>query len=91
MPMHPSMYYDGPPVVPPMEAYGGMVPMQPVDGGYEQRYYWREMESKPPEVYAQQYQPPNLLQRISGLIKSQLPSLQSVMMQVSSSSAPRER
>ena len=89
MGMHPSMYYEGPPVPPPpqMEPYGGMVPMQPVDGGYE-RYYWREMESKPPEVYVQPYQPPNLLQRISGLIKSQLPSLQSIMMQVSPPPAP---
>ena len=46
--MHPSMYYD-PPVGAPMEPYPpGMLPMQPVDPVYDQRYYWREMESKPP-------------------------------------------
>ena len=94
MPMHPSMYYDGPPVgAPPMEPYGGTVmSMQPVDVVYDQRYYWREVESKPPEIYSQQYQqPPSLIQRISGLIKSQLPILQSIMMQVSSSTVPYER
>lgn len=50
MPMHPSMYYDGPPIgAPPMEPYGGSImPMQPVDAMYDQRYYWREVESKPP-------------------------------------------
>lgn len=88
--MHPSMYYD-PQGPPPMEAY--MPPPMPVDTGYDQRYYWREMDSKPQEVYPpQQYQPPplpNLLQRISGLIKSQLPYLQSISMQVSSAAFPR--
>lgn len=75
-----------------MEPYGGgMMPMPPVEPVYDQRYYWREMDSKPPELYAQQYQPPNLLQRISGLIKSQLPVLHSIMMQVNSGSVPRER
>lgn len=65
--------------------------MQPVDPVYDQRNYWREMESKHAEAYMQQYQPPNLVQRISGLIKSQLQSLQSIMMHVSSSSVAHER
>ncbi|HRI35406.1 MAG TPA: hypothetical protein PLD02_16775, partial [Saprospiraceae bacterium] len=33
--------------------------------------------------------PPNIVQRLSGLIKSQLPLLQAIMVQVSSNYAPR--
>lgn len=43
--------------------------------------------SLPPPLPQPQYAPPpqpNLVQRISGLIKSQLPMLQAIMMQVSS-------
>ncbi len=67
-----------------------MMPMDPV---YDiNRYYWREMEPKQsesypmsasvPVQYAATAPPPpplNIVQRISGLIKSQLPHLQSIM------------
>lgn len=54
---------------------------------YEPRYYWREgMDSKPPiESYqgqSQMMQPPNIVQRISSVVKAHLPSLQAIMNQV---------
>lgn len=55
------------------------------------------MEPKPAENYPlapshpAQYNPPqmNIVQRISGLIKSQLPMLQAIMAQASSNYHPR--
>jgi hypothetical protein len=63
-----------------------MMAVPPMESGFEApRYYWREMEHKVPDGYPPPtpYPPQlNIVQRISGLIKSQLPLLQALMNQL---------
>lgn len=95
-----QMYYDMQTAQPAMDQgqYMSMMPVQNIDQNYEMpRYYWREMEPKHPDTYPmgtpshsaghyvlQSPPPPNIVQRIAGIIKSQLPGLQAIMVQVSS-------
>lgn len=85
---------------PPIDSnsYMPIMPNQNIDPSFEMpRYYWGQMDPKQSESYnmisssqgTTQYnsQPPqqqNVVQRIAGLIKSQLPALQAIMVHVSS-------
>lgn len=97
---HQIYYENQPILAPPMESnsYMPMVGVQNMEPGYDlPRYYWGQMEPKPDNFAmlpssqgaSQSYsQPPqqqqNVVQRIAGLIKSQLPALQAIMVHVSS-------
>jgi|688.fasta_scaffold325516_2 hypothetical protein len=73
-----------------------MAGQPPMDSNYDfSRYYWMEhknMENysmpQPNTQYVPPPPPPNIVQRISGLIKSELPMLQAIMVQVSSNYVP---
>lgn len=86
-----------PPPAMEQNSYMPMLPGQNMEPPFEMpRYYWGQMDPKQSENFAMmppgqgtnQYnsQPPqqNVVQRIAGLIKSQLPALQAIMVHVSS-------
>jgi hypothetical protein len=77
--------------------YLGMIAVQAIDTGYEPpRYYWRDIEYKLNDNYSNLPPPPaqytpqlSIVQRISGIIKSQLPMLKTIATQLPSRDTPR--